>query len=209
MRDSRKATAASPSWDTTSCAESSAWDLQVASEVSTSSLLRYGLFCSRTTQEANSVKGLIPSSRADTVINYDQRCYSGQFSDDGNFFFSCSQDFQVRMYDTSNPYDWKYYKTVDFPFGQWTITDATLSPDNRFLAYSSIRHTVCLAPTDPNDHNDHGLLDFTNYAPGAQMSDRSTAISYRSRLPSAQSSKVPFTSRSLRSAIAATSATSR
>jgi WD repeat-containing protein 23 len=53
---------------------------------------------------------MIPESTADTIIHYNARCYSGQFSDDGNFFFSCAQDFRVRMYDTSNPYDWKYYK---------------------------------------------------------------------------------------------------
>lgn len=53
---------------------------------------------------------MIPESVADTIIHYNARCYSGQFSDDGNFFFSCAQDFKVRMYDTSNPYDWKYYK---------------------------------------------------------------------------------------------------
>jgi DDB1- and CUL4-associated factor 11 len=53
---------------------------------------------------------MIPHSKADAVLEYDERCYSGQFSDDGNFFFSCCQDFKVRMYDTSNPYDWKYYK---------------------------------------------------------------------------------------------------
>lgn len=55
-------------------------------------------------------QGMIPESVADTIIHYNARCYSGQFSDDGNFFFSCAQDFRVRMYDTSNPYDWKYYK---------------------------------------------------------------------------------------------------
>ena len=44
------------------------------------------------------------------IINYNYRCYSGQFSKDGNFFFSCAQDFKVRMYDTSNPFDWKHYK---------------------------------------------------------------------------------------------------
>lgn len=53
------------------------------------------------------------------------------------------------MYDTSNPYSWKYYKTAAYPYGQWTITDASLSPDNKFLAYSSIRSIVFLAPTDP------------------------------------------------------------
>ena len=117
---------------------------------------------------------MIPNTTlADSIIHYDNRAYSGQFSDDGNFFFSCTQNFKVQMYDTSNPYEWRYYKTVPFPFGQWTITDATLSPDNRFLAYSSIRHTICLAPTDPNVTSDentgHTLLDFNNYAPGAIM----------------------------------------
>ena len=103
---------------------------------------------------------MIPSSPADFVVDYDSKCYSGQFSEDGNFFFSCSQDFRVRMYDTSNPYRWKYYKSVIYPGGQWTITDASLSPDNRFLAYSSIRSIVCLAPTDPDADNEPYLLDF-------------------------------------------------
>jgi WD repeat-containing protein 23 len=105
---------------------------------------------------------MLPESAADTIIHYNARCYSGQFSDDGNFFFSCAQDFRVRMYDTSNPYDWKYYKSVVYPYGQWTITDASLSPDNRFLAYSSIRSVVCLAPTDPNNDAEPHLLDLAN-----------------------------------------------
>ena len=105
---------------------------------------------------------LIPSSNADMIVNYDSRAYSGQFSDDGNFYFSCSQDFRVRMYDTSNPYAWKYYKEVIYPYGQWTITDASLSPDNRFLAYSSIKSMVCLAPTDPSETGEPWLLDFSD-----------------------------------------------
>jgi WD repeat-containing protein 23 len=107
------------------------------------------------------IQGLIPGSAADRIIHYDTRSYSGQFSDDGNFFFCCAQDFKVRMYDTSNPYDWKYYKTVDYPFGQWTITDATLSPDNRFLVYSSIRSQAYMASTDPEDDSDPSVLDFS------------------------------------------------
>jgi WD repeat-containing protein 23 len=55
-------------------------------------------------------QNMIPESVADSIIHYNARCYSGQFSEDGNFFFSCAQDFRVRMYDTSNPYNWKYYK---------------------------------------------------------------------------------------------------
>lgn len=131
-------------------------------------------------QNALIAQELIPNtSTADKIIHYDSRAYSGQFSDDGNFFFSCTQNFKVRMYDTSNPYEWQYYKTVDFPFGQWTITDATLSPDNRWLAYSSIRHTVCLASTDPLDTSDYTLLDFTNFAPGVSRHSSRGHFGYR------------------------------
>ncbi|ESZ89583.1 WD domain-containing protein [Sclerotinia borealis F-4128] len=105
---------------------------------------------------------MLPSSNADTIINHDEPVYSGQFSDDGNFFFAVTKDFKVRMYDTSNPYKWTYYKTVVYPFGQWTLTDASLSPDNKYLAYSSIRSTVCLAPTDPNDLGDPYNLDLAD-----------------------------------------------
>lgn len=70
------------------------------------------------------------------------------------------------MYDTSNPYKWKYYKTVNYPYGQWTITDATLSPDNKFLAYSSIRSVVCLAPTDPGESGEPWMLDFATMQEG-------------------------------------------
>lgn len=107
-----------------------------------------------------SAQDLIPGSKADMIVNLDARCYSGQFSEDGSFYFACGQDFKVRMYDTSNPYDWKYYKTVHYYGGQWTITDASLSPDNKLLAYSSIRSQVCLARTDPAETADPLLLDF-------------------------------------------------
>ncbi|RFU74584.1 wd repeat [Trichoderma arundinaceum] len=101
----------------------------------------------------------IPGSKAEKIIHYDHPIYSGQFSDDGNFFFSCCQDFNVRMYDTSNPYNWKLYKTANFPFGQWTLTDAHLSPDNRWLAYSSIQSIVSIAPTDPRDKGEPYSLE--------------------------------------------------
>lgn len=66
----------------------------------------------------------------------------------------------VRLYDTSNPYKWKYYKSLTHPSSSWTITDASLSPDNRKLAYSSIASTVCLASTDPAKDEYPLQLDF-------------------------------------------------
>ena len=109
---------------------------------------------------------LIPGSKADLIVNMNARCYSGQFSEDGSFFFACGQDFKVRMYDTTNPYDWKYYKTSHYYGGQWTITDASLSPDNKNLAYSSIRSQVCMANTDQSDTSEPRMLDFSDMGRG-------------------------------------------
>ncbi|KAM0249618.1 hypothetical protein ACHAP5_002744 [Fusarium lateritium] len=110
-------------------------------------------------------QSLLPQTRAEKIVHFDDPVYSGQFSDDGNFFFACSQDFKVRMYDTSSPYDWKHYKTVAYPWGQWTLTDASLSPDNKWLAYTSIQTMVSIAPTDPNDTGDPYTLDLDDGPP--------------------------------------------
>jgi WD repeat-containing protein 23 len=116
---------------------------------------------------------MIPNSRAEHTVHYDDPIYSGQFSDDGNFFFSCCQDFNVRMYDTSNPYNWKHYKTASYPWGHWTLTDASLSPDNKWLAYTSINSMVSIAPTDPNDTGDPYTLDLAGGVRGETRFGRS------------------------------------
>lgn len=105
---------------------------------------------------------LVPKDRTDVTIYFREPVYSGQFSRDGNFYFACGADFKVRLYDTSNPYSWKHYKTVSHPWAQWTLTDASLSPDNRWLAYTSLSPSVCLAPTDPNDRGDPYALDLSS-----------------------------------------------
>lgn len=108
---------------------------------------------------------LIPSSEAEMVIYYDDPVCCGQFSNDGNFFYSCVKDYKVRLYDTSNPYNWRHYKTVTYPFGRWTLTDAALSPDNKWLAFTSLHSSVCFAPTDPRDTGDPYLLDMSDREP--------------------------------------------
>ena len=109
---------------------------------------------------------MIPSTNAEMIVHYDEPVYSGQFSEDGNFFFAVNKDYKVRMYDTSNPWKWRYYKTIIYPGGRWTLTDATLSPDNKYLAYTSLCSNVCLAPTDPNDMGDPYTLDFEDMGQG-------------------------------------------
>jgi DDB1- and CUL4-associated factor 11 len=113
----------------------------------------------RRTNKQLMAQSMIPITRPEMIIHYDDPVCCGQFSDDGNFFYAAAKDFKVRMYDTSRPYNWKHYKTVSYPFGQWTLTDANLSPDNKWLAYTSLQSNVCLAPTDPNDTGDPYTLD--------------------------------------------------
>jgi WD repeat-containing protein 23 len=113
---------------------------------------------------------MIPSEVPEKIIHYPAPVCCGQFSDDGNFFYACVKDLRVRMYDTSDPYNWKHYKTADYPMGQWTLTDADLSPDNKWLAYSSLQSHVAFAPTDPNDEGEPYTLNLgsrpTTPAPG-------------------------------------------
>ncbi|KAK3996518.1 WD40-repeat-containing domain protein [Cladorrhinum sp. PSN332] len=104
----------------------------------------------------------IPTTTPELVIHYDEPVCCGQFSDDGNFFYNAAKDFKVRLYDTSNPYQWSHYKTVHHPFAQWTLTDAALSPDNRWLAFTSLQTDVCLTPTDPADTGEPYSLSFSN-----------------------------------------------
>ncbi|CAK7232229.1 hypothetical protein SCUCBS95973_008190 [Sporothrix curviconia] len=112
-------------------------------------------------------QSMVPATDADMVLRYEAPVYLGQFSDDGNFFYSATKDFRVRMYDTSNVNEWKHYKTVIHPAGRWTMTDAALSPDNKWLAFTSMMPQVCLAPTDPNDEGEPYLLNLGAPAPGA------------------------------------------
>ena len=46
------------------------------------------------------------------------------------------QDRRVRLYDCQR--DWRLRKDVTTRMVRWTITDTTLSPDQKFLVYSSI-----------------------------------------------------------------------
>lgn len=124
--------------------------------------LGVGTWAERKLNNSLITQSLVPSTAADQIIHHDERVYSGQFSDDGRFFYSCSQDFKIRMYDTTNPYNWKHYKTVSYPWGHWTLTDASLSPDNKWIAYTSHSSLVSIAPTDPRDKGDPYSLDLSD-----------------------------------------------
>ncbi|KZT30917.1 WD40 repeat-like protein [Neolentinus lepideus HHB14362 ss-1] len=99
---------------------------------------------------------LIPNSNGTAVARYSSNAYSGQFSDDSSFYYTCVQDFTLNVYDMTAPPNrptpnrvpstrrrhhtadsnddhqttMKVINSIQGNPGSWTITDSHLSPDN-------------------------------------------------------------------------------
>ncbi|PSR85171.1 LEC14B like [Actinidia chinensis var. chinensis] len=70
-----------------------------------------------------------------------QSCaYVSQFSEDGSLFVAAYQESEIRIYNVDN--GWKVQKDIRAKSLRWTITDASLSPDQRLLVYSSMSPVV-------------------------------------------------------------------
>ncbi|KAF8591926.1 WD40 repeat-like protein [Ramaria rubella] len=118
-------------------------------------------------------RDLTPNTDGTIVATYGSNAYSGQYSADSSFYYSCCQDWLLHVYDTKAPIGpatrgpergfsssrpWtsdipdhettmKTIKTVNAVPGSWTITDSHLSPDNERLIYSSITSTAYMTKT--------------------------------------------------------------
>ncbi|CAJ0835156.1 14700_t:CDS:2, partial [Entrophospora sp. SA101] len=57
-------------------------------------------------------KKFIPNTNGKVILRYAEPAYSGQYSQDGSLFYSCSKDFRVRIYDTNDPQDPKEIKVI-------------------------------------------------------------------------------------------------
>jgi hypothetical protein len=87
-------------------------------------------------------RGLVPNSPGAIVAQYEDRVYSGQFSLDASIFYSCTQGHDVWVYDANSSGEkrvdpasrhgsrMKLLNRVKGVYGNWTITDSHLSPDN-------------------------------------------------------------------------------
>ncbi|KAJ8767549.1 hypothetical protein K2173_017618 [Erythroxylum novogranatense] len=96
------------------------------------------------------------------------RAYVSQFSADGTLLIAGFQRGQIRIYNVEK--GWQLQKNILARGVGWTITDTCLSPDQRYLVYSSmspIVHivTVGSAVTDSlaNITEIHNGLDFTGH----------------------------------------------
>ncbi|KIY73538.1 WD40 repeat-like protein [Cylindrobasidium torrendii FP15055 ss-10] len=97
---------------------------------------------------------LVPNSNGTAVASYDANIYTARFSRDSSLYYTCSQDFRLYIFDASMPRATSSASRLEDPYistnmavkrrimghpGQWTITDANLSPDNQRMVYSSLR----------------------------------------------------------------------
>lgn len=61
---------------------------------------------------------------------------AGQYSGSGQLFVSSGQDTNIVLYDAGG--DWSVHKTIEARDVQWTISSTDVSPDERFMTYTSL-----------------------------------------------------------------------
>ncbi|KAK4748900.1 hypothetical protein SAY87_015486 [Trapa incisa] len=93
-----------------------------------------------TSDNCHIVSRFLPTYGPMKVDNFRSRAYVSQFSVDGSLFVAGFQRSQIRIYNVEK--DWKVQKDIVARSLRWTITDTCLSPDQRFLVYSSMSPLV-------------------------------------------------------------------
>uniref|UniRef100_A0A804QQD1 Transducin family protein / WD-40 repeat family protein n=1 Tax=Zea mays TaxID=4577 RepID=A0A804QQD1_MAIZE len=78
----------------------------------------------------------VPMNNPELLDRMDSRAYVSQFSADGTLFVAGFQGSHIRIYDVDR--GWSIHKDIHARCLRWTISDVSLSPDQRYLAYSSL-----------------------------------------------------------------------
>ncbi|KAG8045150.1 hypothetical protein GUJ93_ZPchr0008g13801 [Zizania palustris] len=74
------------------------------------------------------------------VDDMDSEAYISQFSPDGSLLIGGFRGSHIRIYNAEKK--WTIHKDITCKKLRWTISDIDLSPDQRYLAYSSLSPTV-------------------------------------------------------------------
>ncbi|XP_022854472.1 LEC14B protein-like [Olea europaea var. sylvestris] len=82
----------------------------------------------------------LPVNGPSEIDKMNSCAYISQFSADGSLFVAGFQGSHIRIYNVDN--GWKVQKDIRARSLRWTISDTSLSPDCRLLAYSSISPVV-------------------------------------------------------------------
>ncbi|KAL7172275.1 hypothetical protein ACSBR2_031882 [Camellia fascicularis] len=109
----------------------------------------------------------LPVNDPQLVDQMTTRAYVSQFSADGSLFVAGFQGSNIRIYNVDK--GWKVQKNIHAKSLRWTITDTSLSPDQRYLVYASmspIVHIVNVGSAATESHANiteiHDGLDFSD-----------------------------------------------
>jgi hypothetical protein len=86
---------------------------------------------------------MIPNTHCAGSTNFYDRVYNGRFSPDGNFYY-CGSQSDVQIFDTTDPYEWRFLKSEDGLGIRWTVTDMDITPCQRYVLYSTIDSHISL-----------------------------------------------------------------
>ncbi|KAL8208284.1 hypothetical protein R6Q57_007696 [Mikania cordata] len=111
----------------------------------------------------------LPDDKPSVIDTMNSCAYVSQFSADGTLFVAGFQDSDIKIYSVDN--GWNVKKNIHARNLHWTITDTSLSLDQRFLVYSSmapIVHIVnigsSMTESVANITEIHEGLDFSGHA---------------------------------------------
>ncbi|KAJ0449887.1 putative transcription factor WD40-like family [Helianthus annuus] len=82
----------------------------------------------------------LPVKGPSIVDQLTTRAYVSQFSKDGSLFVAAFQGSQIKIYNAEM--GWKLHKKIVAESFNWTVTDTSISPDKRFLIYSTLSPIV-------------------------------------------------------------------
>lgn len=82
----------------------------------------------------------VPVNGPSLLDQMTSRAYVSQFSADGSLFVAGFQGSHIRIYNVDK--GWKCQKNILTKSLRWTITDTSLSPDQRYLVYASMSPIV-------------------------------------------------------------------
>ncbi|PUZ56559.1 hypothetical protein GQ55_5G330200 [Panicum hallii var. hallii] len=108
------------------------------------------------------------------VDDMDSEAYISQFSADGSLLIGGFRGSHIRVYNSEN--NWKVHKDITCKRLRWTISDIALSPDQQFLAYSSLSPTVHIVNVQNAVRESHANI--TELHEGLEFSDDDDEFSF-------------------------------
>ncbi|KAK3041421.1 hypothetical protein RJ639_000398 [Escallonia herrerae] len=82
----------------------------------------------------------LPVNSPQVMDQMASKAYVSQFSTDGSLFVAGFQGSHIRIYNVDK--GWKIQKNILAKSLRWTVTDTSLSPDQRYLVYASLSPIV-------------------------------------------------------------------